>query len=49
MMQDVGTELHNAKQAFSFDKKRVEILDLCLAPGGFGACALRENPMGVVD
>ena len=49
MLQDVGTELHNATQVFSFDKKRVEILDLCIAPGGFGACALRENLMGVVD
>ena len=49
MMQDVGADLHNTTQVFSFDKKRVEILDLCTAPGGFGACALRENLMSVVD
>ena len=42
-------ELHNATQAFSFNKKRVEILNLCIAPSGFSACALQENLMGLMN
>lgn len=49
MMQVVEIELQEATQAFSFDSKRIEALDLCMAPGGFTACVLRENPMSVVD
>ena len=29
--------------------KIVQILDLCMAPGGFSAYAIRKNPMGTVD
>ena len=34
-MQDIAKELDNATQAFSFDKKMIQILDLCMAPGVF--------------
>jgi 23S rRNA U2552 (ribose-2'-O)-methylase RlmE/FtsJ len=49
MMQAIGKELQDATGAFSFDKKLIQVLDLCMAPGGFAAYALQENPMGVVD
>jgi hypothetical protein len=41
--------MDDATQAFSFDRKMIQILDLCMAPGGFSAYAIRKNPMGTVD
>lgn len=49
MMQDVAKELQIATGAFSFDNKLIQVLDLCMAPGGFTAYSLYENPMGVID
>jgi hypothetical protein len=49
MMQAIGKELEDATGAFSFDRKLIQVLDLCMAPGGFTAYSIQENPMGVVD
>jgi 23S rRNA U2552 (ribose-2'-O)-methylase RlmE/FtsJ len=49
MMQAIGKELGDATGAFSFDRKLIQVLDLCMAPGGFTAYSLKKNPMGVVD
>ncbi len=49
MMQAIGKELQDATGAFSFSNKMIQVLDLCMAPGGFAAYSLQENPMGVVD
>ncbi|KAG9239884.1 hypothetical protein BJ878DRAFT_571501 [Calycina marina] len=49
MMQAIGKEMQDATGAFSFSNKMIQVLDLCMAPGGFAAYSLQENPMGVVD
>lgn len=49
MMQAIGKELQDATGEFSFDNKMIQVLDLGMAPGGFAAYSLQENPMGVVD
>ncbi|KAH0543422.1 hypothetical protein FGG08_002280 [Glutinoglossum americanum] len=49
MMKAIAEEMEDATQAFSFTKKRIRILDLCIAPGGFTAFALQKNHMAVVD
>ena len=49
MMKAIGKELQDATGAFSFNTKLIQVLDLCMAPGGFAAYAIQENPMGVVD
>lgn len=49
MMQDIAMELDDVTQAFSFDRKMIQILDLCMAPGGFSAYTIRKNPMSTVD
>jgi hypothetical protein len=49
MMQAIGKELEDATGVFSFDGKLIQVLDLCMAPAGFTAYSIQENPMGVVD
>lgn len=36
-------------RAFSFPNKRPEVLDLCIAPGGFLAHFLEKIPFGFAD
>jgi hypothetical protein len=47
MMQEIGNEMQEATGALS-QKSRTsedfEILDLCMAPGGYTASALQHNP-----
>jgi 23S rRNA U2552 (ribose-2'-O)-methylase RlmE/FtsJ len=48
MMQNIGAELNDATKALVVKpgvfKDTPKILDLCMAPGGFSAAALRLNP-----
>ncbi|TQN70160.1 Cap-specific mRNA (nucleoside-2'-O-)-methyltransferase [Colletotrichum shisoi] len=47
MMQRIGQELHQAVGAFAIQNKSLSqpiVLDMCMAPGGFLATALRLNP-----
>jgi 23S rRNA U2552 (ribose-2'-O)-methylase RlmE/FtsJ len=47
MMQDIGDEMQastNALTVTSEDGEVVKVLDLCMAPGGYTASALKYNP-----
>lgn len=43
-MRRIGEELNQVSNAFALGRKRAEILDLCMAPGGFLETAVRHNP-----
>lgn len=43
-MKKIGEELHQSTNAFDISATRPKILDMCMAPGGFLATALRKNP-----
>ncbi|KAI1773227.1 hypothetical protein F4818DRAFT_121057 [Hypoxylon cercidicola] len=47
LMKNIGEELHQATRAFDIRRKSAQpkiLLDMCMAPGGFLATALRKNP-----
>ncbi|KAI1375406.1 hypothetical protein F4677DRAFT_422729 [Hypoxylon crocopeplum] len=47
LMQNIGQELHQATNAFAIQQHHVQgpnIFDMCMAPGGFLAMALINNP-----
>lgn len=47
MMQQIGDELQESTHALNLPPDRandIKILDLCMAPGGYTACALKYNP-----
>jgi 23S rRNA U2552 (ribose-2'-O)-methylase RlmE/FtsJ len=48
MMRRVGHEIEQQTGAIGLKYPTPSILDLCAAPGGFSATALRYNPMGRV-
>lgn len=46
MMKEIGEELELATHALTalpFRAENIRILDLCMAPGGYTACALKYN------
>jgi 23S rRNA U2552 (ribose-2'-O)-methylase RlmE/FtsJ len=48
MMKEIGDELQASTGAFSLasqDAENIKILDLCMAPGGYTASALKNNPL----
>lgn len=44
MMQEIGDELQAATGVLTLHKKSPEVLDLCMAPGGYSASALKYSP-----
>ena len=49
-MQEIGDELQNETNALAMTSEReevVRILDLCMAPGGYTASALKYNPTAI--
>ncbi|CZR68301.1 uncharacterized protein PAC_18200 [Phialocephala subalpina] len=47
MMQEIGDEMQEATNALSLSngsRNELQILDLCMAPGGYTASALKYNP-----
>ena len=44
MMRGIGDELHDATGALRIQGTSPEVLDLCMAPGGYTASALKFNP-----
>ena len=47
-MQRIGAELQNATQALSIKSHNPRIMDLCMAPGGYTASAVKVNPSATV-
>jgi len=48
MMQRIGDEMQASTGALSLPGPSPEILDLCMAPGGYSASALKCNPSALV-
>ena len=51
IMRQIGNEMENATQIFSSAHSadhEGKILDLCMAPGGYSACAFKNNPGATV-
>lgn len=44
LMQRIGEEIQEATGALSLPKSGAEILDICMAPGGYSASALKHSP-----
>ncbi|KAI1393117.1 uncharacterized protein F4822DRAFT_439325 [Hypoxylon trugodes] len=44
MMMKIGEEIHQSTNAFAIRSREPRILDMCMAPGGFLATALKHNP-----
>lgn len=44
MMRQIGDELQTATDALSLQGTSPQVLDLCMAPGGYTASALKYNP-----
>ncbi|KAK7936483.1 hypothetical protein LTR80_011089 [Exophiala xenobiotica] len=48
MMCRIGEEIEEETRAIGLGKARPSVLDLCAAPGGFIATALRYNPLATI-
>jgi hypothetical protein len=48
MMQAIGNELEDATGAFSFNRKLIQVLDLCMAPGGFTSSSYHRICCGLL-
>lgn len=52
MMKGIGFEMNNVTGALSLggnDGSSIEVLDLCIAPGGYSAVVLNLNPTASID
>lgn len=43
-MQEIGDEIQDAIGALRLAEKKAEVLDICMAPGGYSASALKYSP-----
>ncbi len=48
-MQQIGDELQDATGALTINTGHHEVLDLCMAPGGYALSALKYNPLAHVS
>ncbi len=49
MMQQIGDELQDATGALTINTEQPEVLDLCMAPGGYALSALKYNTLAHVS
>ncbi|KAF6217509.1 hypothetical protein HO133_006847 [Letharia lupina] len=49
LMQRIGDELQAASGTLSLPKPHAEVLDICMAPGGYSASALKYSPHACVS
>ncbi len=44
MMREIGDELQDNTGGLTLHRKSAEVLDLCMAPGGYSVSALKYSP-----